>query len=799
MRVRTLEIRWHDQKPISTCDFQPTTRKSRVTREQLGSACYRLATGGEDNNIRIWFVRPNILPPSVAANAGSSSSALPVPPHPPRVEYRSTLSKHSAAVNVVRFSPNGELLASAGDDGMIIIWSQTDRPPTTVYGSDNNADEDPEHWKVRISFRCTTNEIYDLAWSPTGEYIIAGSTDNAARIFSVADGTCVRELVEHNHYVQGVAWDPMNEYIATQSSDRAVHVYGISTKNGVFETHAVGKNARMHVKHSRTPAINTSSGRPRMARRASIASDNESAISEMPFEEPGPSRTPTTSIANTPTTTTMFPPPQVDRPSSRRSSFSGSNAPASPAQSMHAGHFGRSPSPMPPLPAIRPPPPPAQSQAAQAAWSTIKLYGDESFTNFFRRLNFSPDGALLLTPAGQFEDQSIIPGSSRSRSSSRQPEQQSQTSSSGSRSRRQSHSQSNANLTDVDPNSASSVYIYTRANFARPPVAQLPGHKKASVAVKFSPVLYELRKDLWGGISGGEAKRVTIERGKDIDMDVDIGVPASEIATDAEKDKEKKERVAASPAPMAPPLVAPLPVSSTEGVSVTISSRSTPTPAPPTVPSPSPVPHHHTAPSPSPTPASNPSPASVFALPYRMLFAIATMDTITIHDTQQASPVCMFTKLHYDEFTDMSWSPDGQCLLLTSRDGFCTIIVLDEYLSPYHTQQQALQLQTLAHSIGGGHNHPHHHTSSTSTREGQSQVQSRMPTPSLSPTTSVHHFPATASQTSTTAGSLKRSEPDDAHVTSSAAPSENESSQPQGEGPPKKKRRVALTRVGDIE
>lgn len=37
--------------------------------------------------------------------------------------------------------------------------------------------------------RCTTMQVYDLAWSPTGEYIIAGSTDNCARIFSATDGT----------------------------------------------------------------------------------------------------------------------------------------------------------------------------------------------------------------------------------------------------------------------------------------------------------------------------------------------------------------------------------------------------------------------------------------------------------------------------------------------------------------------------------------------------------------------------------------------------------------------------------
>ncbi len=31
-------------------------------------------------------------------------------------------------------------------------------------------------------------QVYDLAWSPTGEYIIAGSTDNTARVFAAADG-----------------------------------------------------------------------------------------------------------------------------------------------------------------------------------------------------------------------------------------------------------------------------------------------------------------------------------------------------------------------------------------------------------------------------------------------------------------------------------------------------------------------------------------------------------------------------------------------------------------------------------
>ena len=33
--------------------------------------------------------------------------------------------------------------------------------------------------------------------------------------------------------------------------------------------------------------------------------------------------------------------------------------------------------------------------------------------------------------------------------------------------------------------------------------------------------------------------------------------------------------------------------------------------------------------------------ASIFSLPYRTLFAVVTMDTVAIYDTQQARPVCI--------------------------------------------------------------------------------------------------------------------------------------------------------------
>jgi chromatin assembly factor 1 subunit B len=651
-------------------------------------------------------------------------------------------------------------------------------------------------------------QVYDLAWSPTGEYIISGSTDNVARIFLVSEGDhirpchlgsmvfttssgkCVSEIAEHNHYVQGVAWDPLNEFIATQSSDRFMHVYTVSTKSGAFEVHAVGKNSRIAHHHTRTPSSTPSShSRPRMFRRESTASDTESVtttVSEqikedgLPYSASGGSQhqnvplTPATSIASTPQS--MFPPPPMEKPSSRRSSFSGSNAPSSPAL---YSRYARSPSPLPALPAIR------TAIPSPSTWNSVRLYGDEGFTNFFRRLTFSPDGGLLLTPAGQFEDPSVIPGTSRSSSGNKTEEARG----------RKGYPEA------VNPNSVSSVYIYSRANFARPPVAQLPGHKKASVAVRFSPILYELRPGVFGLDAPIDTKHVVVERGKDTTVNVDVGAPpASMPSTPALSATSETSQMLS---PLKTTLLAPL------ALPAAVPSLSTPLTLPsPVLSATDSLRASSPAVSKPPTPAPPPSSGSVFALPYRMLFAVATMDTVAIHDTQQAGPICLLTKLHYDEFTDMSWlvfhshcllglssstccrSPDGQCLMLSSRDGYCTIVVFDEILSAHHVQQQTLQFQSIAH------NHSVPLTSSSALTPSTTPALSTVSLPpSLSPRMSSKR-PLTPIKSVVPESDVLPESTSVAEVP--PATSVDNEEQDKAPRPPKKKRRVALTRIGDV-
>ncbi|XP_018315661.1 chromatin assembly factor 1 subunit B isoform X2 [Mycetomoellerius zeteki] len=72
------------------------------------------------------------------------------------------------------------------------------------------------------------------------------------------------------------------------------------------------------------------------------------------------------------------------------------------------------------------------------------------------------------------------------------------------------------------------------------------------------------------------------------------------------------------------------------------------------------------------------SPAALVPLPYRMIFAVATQSSVLLYDTQQTSPIGVVSLIHYGRLNDLSWSSDGQILITSSSDGYCSIIYFEE-------------------------------------------------------------------------------------------------------------------------
>ncbi|XP_068000692.1 chromatin assembly factor 1 subunit B [Melanerpes formicivorus] len=207
MKVITCEIAWHNKEPVYSLDFQ----------RGADGKINRLASAGVDTAVRIWKVEK-----------GPDGKAI--------VEFLSNLARHTKAVNVVRFSPSGEILASGGDDAVILLWKLNDSKELEplVFQDEDEAQLNKENWTVVKTLRGHLEDVYDICWTSDGNYMASASVDNTAIMWDVSKGQKVSILNEHKSYVQGVTWDPLGQYIATLSCDRVLRVYNTQTKRVAF-------------------------------------------------------------------------------------------------------------------------------------------------------------------------------------------------------------------------------------------------------------------------------------------------------------------------------------------------------------------------------------------------------------------------------------------------------------------------------------------------------------------------------------------------------------------------------------
>ncbi|KFQ77117.1 Chromatin assembly factor 1 subunit B, partial [Phoenicopterus ruber ruber] len=207
MKVITCEIAWHNKEPVYSLDFQ----------HGADGKINRLASAGVDTAVRIWKVEK-----------GPDGKAI--------VEFLSNLARHTKAVNVVRFSPSGEILASGGDDAVILLWKLNDSKELEplVFQDEDEAQLNKENWTVVKTLRGHLEDVYDICWTSDGNYMASASVDNTAIMWDVSKGQKVSILNEHKSYVQGITWDPLGQYIATLSCDRVLRVYNTQTKRVAF-------------------------------------------------------------------------------------------------------------------------------------------------------------------------------------------------------------------------------------------------------------------------------------------------------------------------------------------------------------------------------------------------------------------------------------------------------------------------------------------------------------------------------------------------------------------------------------
>ncbi len=159
----------------------------------------RLASGSEDNTIRLWEVE--------------SGRCVQV------------LEGHTAGVFSVTFSPNGGRLASAGgawgDDNTIRLW-------------------EVESGRCEQVLEGHTGGVTSVTFSPNGDFLASGSRDYMIRLWDAANGRCVQVLEGHTEGVESVTFSPNGELLASGSYDETIRLWEVESGHceQLFKWHA---------------------------------------------------------------------------------------------------------------------------------------------------------------------------------------------------------------------------------------------------------------------------------------------------------------------------------------------------------------------------------------------------------------------------------------------------------------------------------------------------------------------------------------------------------------------------------
>lgn len=149
--------------------------------------------------------------PSSHLPTGVSSPHAPSKPTELKYKPRMTLRGHKKAISAVKFSPDGEWVASCSADCTIKIWN----------ASSGALEHTLDGHLAGIS---------TIAWSPDSKTLASGSDDKTIRLWDVDSGKCrPTPFIGHSNYVYSIAFSPKGNMLASGSYDEALFLWDVRT------------------------------------------------------------------------------------------------------------------------------------------------------------------------------------------------------------------------------------------------------------------------------------------------------------------------------------------------------------------------------------------------------------------------------------------------------------------------------------------------------------------------------------------------------------------------------------------
>lgn len=146
----------------------------------------------------------------IASPQSPVQSPRPHRPQPPLPKACGDLlhkyGQHRSVINALVWSPDGDKLASAGEDQQVQIWQATTG-------------------KHIFTYQNHTRTINALAWSPDSQHLASASNDHSVQIWKAHSGKSLSHYQEHRHWVQALSWSSDGKLLASGDAAKQVHLW----------------------------------------------------------------------------------------------------------------------------------------------------------------------------------------------------------------------------------------------------------------------------------------------------------------------------------------------------------------------------------------------------------------------------------------------------------------------------------------------------------------------------------------------------------------------------------------------
>jgi WD40 repeat protein len=222
-----------------------------------------LASAGQDGKVRLWDRSTDRPLPAIAPGLGLPVLALAWSPRGDRlatgtieaVQTWNTSGKlihafagHTDPVFSIAWRPDGKTLASAGDDGLVRIWNDSDGSAgglirghpagnaAVTWGPAGKelavcgfADRRVLLWEIATA-QLGTLEIKGKAvasWSPDGKILAVASQGDTIVLWDASAGRWLNTLRGHSSQISSLAWSADSKLLASTSADGDVHLWEV--------------------------------------------------------------------------------------------------------------------------------------------------------------------------------------------------------------------------------------------------------------------------------------------------------------------------------------------------------------------------------------------------------------------------------------------------------------------------------------------------------------------------------------------------------------------------------------------